>query len=284
MSKENNDISIDPSFNDLFEEEVSESSGIINDNEIFEDIKIFKGKPIKAVFGELYYKHVLKEEGEIAQRLHVALARFLKAKDPQDKTMFRGRLVPVVWELFGQIGQKVGNALSVEKKFFLRYALLLPSLINKDQKENIASIIKDNLIGEPIHYMDEWLEMVAMGDVTPLAVDEAPVKATKTRGDTGLRLQKDKIQGTYDGKISLIASVQKKRSRIEKSIVSDIKTLASHTSHPSIPRIEMAYSTIQKDALSSLVINAKELQKLERELSVSIQEAGCNFYEVYRRN
>lgn len=262
------DMTIGPSFNELFEDE--DSAGTETKEE-FEDIKTFKGPLVKNVFSEKYYQRVLHGEGDISQRLHTSLASFLKAKDPQDKTMYRGRLAPVVWDMMVQIGQKVGNALSIEKKFFLRYALLLPKLINKSQKESIASIIVDNKQGEPVHYMDEWLEMVALGEVTPLATDEEPVKGKK-RGDAGARLLRDKIRGSLDGKIGNIRGFQKKRSALEKSIMNDLKTLANHTPHPSVSSIEMAYSVVQKNTLSELVNKGKQLQSLDREFSAAIQD------------
>ena len=60
----------------------------------------------------------------------ITLASFLNAKDPQDKTMYRNRLQPVVWDFLEQVILKIGNAMPIEKRFFIRYALLLPSLIS----------------------------------------------------------------------------------------------------------------------------------------------------------
>ncbi len=267
------DLTIEPSFNDLFEDEAQVAGSTTIDKETFDDIKEFKCTPVQNIINEKYYKKVLNGEGEVAQRLHASLAKFLNAKEPEDKTMFRGRLVPVVWELITLLGMKVGNALITEKKFFLRYALLLPSLINKTQRENIASIISENRLGEPVHYLDEWLELVSLGEVTPLATDEAPVKGAKNRGDSGLRMQKEKIKGSLSGKIATIQGLQKKRSSIEKSIMSELKNLAKHTSHPSLTSLEMSYSMIQKSSLTELINRGKSLQQLDREHGALIQEA-----------
>ncbi len=265
-------VTIGPSFSDLFEDEV-ESSSVDLDKEEFEDIKVFKGPPIKNVFAERYYKVVLNNEGEIAQKLHKSLANFLKAEDAQDKTLYRNRLQPVVWDMTEQVAQKVGNALPMEKKMFLRYALLLPSLINKDQKNNISTIILDNKTGEPVHYFDEWLEMVCLGEVQPLGSDEEPIKANKDRGNAGLRMQRDKFRGAVDSRIATLRHKQKQRSTMEKTIANCVNTLAQHTSHPSFSGVEMGYSVVQKSTLSELVNSSKELQKMDREYSVALQEA-----------
>ncbi len=269
------DLDIKPSFNDLFDDEENSDSGL-DDKEEFEEIKVFKGRPAKNIFGEKYYKIVLQGEGEIAQKLHTSLAKFLKAADPQDKTMFRNRLQPVVWDFIAELSGKVGNAMPLEKKFMLRYALLLPSLLNKEQKESMSVIIRDNTLGEPVHYFDEWLEMVTLGEVTPLGSDEEPVKTKKDRGDVGLRMQKDKFTGAVDSRVGALKSLQKKRSMNEKSIVANIKTLANHTPHPIFPAVEMGYTVIQKTALSELINSTKELQRLDREYSAAIQEAKAS--------
>lgn len=276
-SKNDNDVAeemkVKPSFNELFEEEAT--SGVNKDldvNEEFKEVTVLKGKVNKSVLSDKFYNKVLNGEGEEAQRLHSALANFLKAKDPQDKTMFRGRFEPTVWELYTAIGQKVGNALPIEKRFFMRYALLLTKLLNNTQKENIASIIEKNIYGEPVHYVDEWLEMVAIGEVNPLASDEEPIKATKSKGNSAQRMQRDKVQGSLDSKLSSIRGYQTKRSDLEKSIMANLKTLANHTTHAVFPSVESAYTMVQKNALTDLLQLAKSLQKLDREYSVSLQD------------
>jgi hypothetical protein len=186
--------------------------------------------------------------------------------------MYRGRLEPTVWDLYTRIGQKVGNALLLEKRFFLRYALLLPKLLNNLQKQNISCIIKDNNYGEPVHYVDEWLEMVALGEIAPLATDEEPIKATKNPGDTGLMQQKDRIQGSLDGKIATVRTLQLKRSDMERTIMAHLKTLSNHVSHSQFPQIEAPYNMTQKNSLLQLVEICKSLQKLDREYSASVQE------------
>ncbi len=270
----NMDISINPSFNELFEEESDNSNESGLDlKESFEEIKEFKGTPNESIFSEKYYKTVLSGEDEIAQKLHKSLASFLNAKDPQDKTMYRNRLQPVVWDFLEQVILKIGNAMPIEKRFFIRYALLLPSLISKSQKENLSVIIKDNIYDEPVHYVDEWLQMVCMGDVQPLGSDEEPIKVKKDRGTAGLRMQQDKLRGALDTRLGLIKSYQKKRTKTEQDIVNIIKTLANHSIHPSFESVEMPYSVIQKNSLSELQNLAKYLVKLDREYGFALDEA-----------
>lgn len=267
------DLEINPTFNDLFEDEIENESGV-DEKECFEEIKEFKGPVQKNVFNENYYKVVLGGEGEISTKLHGSLAKFLKAKDPQDKTLYRNRLQPVVWDFITDVSQKVGNAMPLEKKMFLRYALLLPSLISKDQKNNLSVVKMENTYGEPVHYFDEWLEMVCMGEVQPLGSDEEPIKATKNRNNTAIiRMERDKCQGALDGKLGALKGLQKRRSIAENQIVDKIKVMANHTSNPSFPSIEMGYTVIQKQALADLINTTKSLQKIDREFSATLQEA-----------
>lgn len=267
------EISILPSFNDLFEDEVVGDDSVFEDKEYFEEITEFRCEPKENLFTEKYYKTVLRGEGELSQKLHSALANFLKATDAQDKTMYRNRLQPVVWDFITDVSQKVGNAMPLEKRMFLRYALLLPTLINKSQRENISSIIFDNVHGEPVHYLDEWLEMVCLGDVQPLGSDEEPVRNKKKKDGSGLRVQRDKFKGALDSRIAILKTAQKKRSMSEKSIIEYIKDLSSHTSNPSFPSIQMGYTVMQRTALTEMVNTAKELQRMDREYGALLQEA-----------
>ncbi len=119
-----------------------------------------------------YYKKLLSGEGEISKRVHSVLSDFLKAENPKERTLFRERLITAYWELAISIASKVSPMMQTPAKLLLRYGILLPTLINKEQRALLSTIIEDNATGEPIHYVDEWLIKIASGDINPSAADE----------------------------------------------------------------------------------------------------------------
>ena len=48
---------------------------------------------------ENFYKNVLKGEGDSSNRLHKALPGFLSAKESEDRSLYRDRLITAYWNL-----------------------------------------------------------------------------------------------------------------------------------------------------------------------------------------
>ena len=53
--------------------------------------------PHKAFDDPGYYKEALAGEGDISKRVHGILQKYLNAKDPKDKSVFRMQLIPAFW-------------------------------------------------------------------------------------------------------------------------------------------------------------------------------------------
>lgn len=141
--------------------------------------KLQEEKPHPCV-SDTYYKTVLNNEGEFGKEVHKSLSVFLKAKTNEERNDVKKELIYNIKELYKNIMYKVCDFdLPIEKRFFLRYRMVLPTLLNDEQRKNIATIVWDNEIDEAVWYVDEWIEMVATGKANPLATDEAEgVKAT----------------------------------------------------------------------------------------------------------
>jgi hypothetical protein len=48
-----------------------------------------------------YYKEALSGEGDIAQRVHNILQKYMAAKDPKDRSVFRQQIISPYWDLLG---------------------------------------------------------------------------------------------------------------------------------------------------------------------------------------
>ncbi len=207
----------EPAFEDLFEEErpqKGETEEVDLSKEQFPEITAFEEKPKPYFKDKNYYKKLLSGEGKISTRVHELLTKFLKAEDPQDKSLFRGKLIPAFWDLAGNIARKTYKELTYEQMLLLRFGILLPTLISAEQRKIISSIIYENNTGEPFHYVDEWLKKVALGDVRASATDET--KIVKKNDNQRIRTLYEKARGQHEIQVGLI-----------KGKIGEIETLQS---------------------------------------------------------
>ena len=89
-----------------------------------------------------YYKSILNGEGELSHTLHENLSLFLKEKDPKEKLKYRTRLTGQYWELYGRIAGRINTLQQEPRRAMLRYGLLLPNIVSREQREMLGSIIE----------------------------------------------------------------------------------------------------------------------------------------------
>ena len=89
-----------PDFGDLFEDNAPSDDEPTPAGDIDMSVTTFT-RPAKTeddpkpLFNDKnYYKTALTGEGEVSKRVHSILGQFLNAKDPQDRSMYRSRLIP----------------------------------------------------------------------------------------------------------------------------------------------------------------------------------------------
>ena len=103
-----------------------------------------------------YYKTVLTNENQSAQRVHQILSKYLTCQDPKDRAVYRQQIVTCYWELLRGMAPKMAEInLPMPKRMLMRYGILLPSLFKPEQKEFFSRIIYENKPAEPILYVDE---------------------------------------------------------------------------------------------------------------------------------
>lgn len=94
--------------------------------------KFFADKP-HAIFSDpAYYKKVLGNENESANRLHGLLTKFLTCQDPKDRSVYRQQLITAYWDFMSNIALKTEAARSLKRSstpsvsgcFFQRCSLM----------------------------------------------------------------------------------------------------------------------------------------------------------------
>ncbi|MBN1696952.1 MAG: hypothetical protein JW881_05530 [Spirochaetales bacterium] len=211
-----------------------------------------------------YYKKVIAGEGDAAARVHELLSKFLNAGDPQDKSMFRGRLISAYWNLAAAVASKVTATTSLYKKCLLRYGLLSPTLLSSEQLSIISRIILENRTDEPVHYLDEWMIKIAAGEVGISATDELK----RVKKDEGQKMldKIDQAKGQRDSEILLLKNKIAQRDDYEIQLIEMIKVIRNHDNAFEFDGLEIEYSPEQKRALSSVSDILKKLGLLDREI------------------
>ena len=98
-----------------------------------------------------------------APRLHELLGKYMKAEDPEEKSKFRAQLISAFWELGGRVAYRAGRDLILPKRLLLRFGILSPGFLTPELQDMVSRIVYENTYGEPVYYVDEWLERISTG-------------------------------------------------------------------------------------------------------------------------
>lgn len=168
-----------PNYKDLFgTEDIETPNGIevdLTQNTFPEITKPFATIPLTVFSDPDYYKKALSGEGDIAQRVHTILQKFLTTKDPKDRGVYRQQLTTAYWDFLLGIARKTPGKIPDNKKFLLRYGILHPGLLTPEDKELFSKIIVDNELNQPIYYLDEWFKAIGTGVIKNSTTDEVRV-------------------------------------------------------------------------------------------------------------
>ncbi len=217
-----------------------------------------------------FYQDVLTGEGEIAKRVHGTLAQFLKAENPEDRSLYRNRLIPLYWELARSIALKAYGQLPDPKRLLLRFGVLLPTMIDKDQRLMIARIITENRWGQPIHYVDEWLRKVASGEVNVSATDET--KAAAGNQASRVSRQVEAARGKVDAQLTLIRTQNQETEDNEETLKRLIAELTDREPRPEAGGLKGPYSEQQRGLFSDINSELRRLSNRGRELNRAFAE------------
>lgn len=212
-----------------------------------------------------YYKKVLGNENETAQRLHSLLTKYLTCQDQKDRGVYRQQIITAYWDFMSNVAIKAGSGkIEHPKRYALRFGLILPSLLSPEQKDLFSKIIDKKETREAVYYLDEWLREVGSGKINPSTTDEAKT----SRKDESSRFQQllSKAEGKLQSAENLLRAKSEEKIAAENSLRARFDDIFHHTSLGGFSGIQDSYTDQQKKALIDSVESIKNLLSLDKDL------------------
>ncbi|MEW5816436.1 MAG: methyl-accepting chemotaxis protein [Spirochaetota bacterium] len=270
---ESEDANDQPAFSDLFGEEKDEGAPTDKaaiTKKAFPRITKREEAPKPFFNDKDFYKKVLSGEGDEAHKIHELLTMFLKVKDPQEKSLYRNKLIPAYWNLAANMVSRICTPLSLPKILLLRFGVLLPTLISQDQRDLLSKIIFDNNLDEPIHYLDEWLKKVATGQVTSSATDET--KVVKRDENQKLLTRLEKARGQSNVQLDLLKGKIAEMETLEALLKTRAENISKHSMRQEYPGLKDFYTNSQKADLNEAAEIIKKLSQIDKEIAAFYNE------------
>ena len=217
-----------------------------------------------------YYKIALSNEGDIGQRVHTVLQKYLNTKDPKDRSVFRPQVIAAYWEFLRGVARKAPGRLIEPKKFLLRFGLLHPNFINTETKNFFAKLVTENEMNQPVYYVDEWFRGVGTGAIRPSTTDEVKIAQKNTQ----VKLQQllEKAQGKLDGTKALLKAKDAERRDLETTLQDHIGIIMEHYPLDDIDDVNSCYSDPQRRTFSDIQETLKGLLKSDHDLNLLLKE------------
>jgi hypothetical protein len=233
--------------------------------------KFLADRPSAILDDPAYYKRVLGNENETAQRLHTLLSKYLTCQDPKDRSVYRMQIVSAYWDFMSNLALKAGaSKIDSAKKFALRFGLILPTLLTPEQKNLFARIIEDNIYGEPVYYIDEWLSSIGSGKISPSSTDEVKSKSK----DDSSRFQQllAKAQGKLQSAENLLRAKSEERIRAEDEFKRNIESVFQHETLPGFSGVKAGFTEQQKRAMGEITEKLRNIISLDKDLQEFVND------------
>ena len=263
-----------PDYSAIFGETIDEIDTVddvdLNSDSFPEITKRFEERPHNVFNDPYYYKTALSGEGEISQRVHTILQKFLNAKDPKDRGVYRQQFITAFWEFYGKVARKAPGRLMDPKKYLLRFGMLHPTFLEAGNRALFSKIIDENTLNQPIYYLDEWFKAVGTGVIRPSTTDEVRI----AKSSSAIRMQQllEKAQGKLDGAKSLLRAKNEERENLEKALNDRIELITEHFPLDGMRDISACYSEAQKRVFSEVWEFLKGLLKTDHDLDLYIRD------------
>ncbi|MDR2080092.1 MAG: hypothetical protein LBP74_10270 [Treponema sp.] len=217
-----------------------------------------------------YYKIALSGEGDIAQRVHTILQKYINSKDPKDRSVFRQQFATAYWDFLSGVARKTAGTIPDPKKYLLRFGILHPTFLNANDREFFSKIVVNNELSVPVYYLDEWFKAVGIGEVRNSATDE--IRIAKNSSQVKMQQLLDKAVGKRDGARGLLRAKEEERNNIEGFFKERVQTITEHFPIDGLPGITACYTEAQKRAFAELHESIKQLLKADRDMSVFLRD------------
>jgi hypothetical protein len=228
--------------------------------------KRFEDVPHKFFEDPNYYKTVLAGEGDITQRVHNILQKYLNTKDPKDRSVFRQQFITAYWDFLSGVSKKAAGKIAEPKKFLLRFGIMHPAMLSAETKTLFAKIVIDNTLNQPIYYLDEWLKAIGTGVMRNSTTDE--VRIAKNNNQMRLQQLHEKAMGKLEGSRALLKAKDEERLSMEKAMQEKMGTIFQHYPLEGVKDVNSCYSEGQKRAFGEIQECIKVLLKTDHELGL----------------
>jgi hypothetical protein len=232
--------------------------------------KQLEDTPHKGFSDPNYYKIALSGEGDIAQRVHTVLQKYINCADIKDKGVFRQQLTTAYWDFLSGTARKAAGRVPDPKKFLLRFGILHPAFLKPDARTFFSRITVNNNYSVPVYYLDEWFKAVGTGVIRNSATDE--VQTAKASSNVRIQQLLEKAAGKRDGARGLLAVKDGERRKLEKILVGRVGTIVEHSPLPNTPGINACYTETQKRTFGEIQELMKPLLKADRDLESFLKD------------
>jgi hypothetical protein len=269
-----------PDFSKLFDEpietfEKAEDAELdLNAGGFPEVTKRFSDTPHKAFDDPNYYKQALLGEGDIAQRVHTILQKYINTKDPKDRSVYRQQLITAYWDFLLNVARKTPGKLPDSKKYLLRFGILHPAFLDPEGKAFFSKLVVENELSQSIYYLDEWFKAVGTGAVRNSSTDE--VRIAKNNSQIRMQQLLEKAEGKREGAKSLLKAKDEERLNLERALMERVHLIMEHFPLDEFPAVNACYSDGQKRAFGEIQEILKNLAKTDRDLDVFLKD----FYQA----
>ncbi|MDR2468265.1 MAG: hypothetical protein LBD22_04810 [Spirochaetaceae bacterium] len=239
--------------------------------------KLLEDKESQIFNDPAYYKNVFADAADSAKRLHTVFQKYLAAKDPSDKTLFRQQMTNAYWDHFSSIIKN--PKFNEPQRYFLRFGMLYPGALSPESKTFFARIIVSNDLNEPIFYIDEWFRKIGRGDIKASASDEMQAGA-KGNQNAHFKSLLEKSSGKFEGTRGLLRSKDVERTNLEKQILEKTTNMFAHTPCSEFPDIKSCYTEGQKAMFNDMQELLKSVHRIDREIGRLLEEYGQSKQDV----
>ena len=211
-----------------------------------------------------YFKKVLAGEGEEGPRLHDLLGKYMKAQDTEQKSHFRAQLITAFWELGSSVSARAGQDLIIPKRLLLRFGILSPGFLSPEVRDMVSRIVADNKTGEPVYYLDEWLQRVAKGQIRPSSTDEVKQK----QKDTGQKLvdAAEKKKGQRESEMTMLRGKVSQMEDKEALLRDQVELLLRHEENPEYGGLRACFTPTQKAAVGQIQDILRQMSSIDSQI------------------
>jgi hypothetical protein len=232
--------------------------------------KRFESIPIEAFNDPNYYKVALSGEGDISQRVHTILQKYLNAKDPKDKGVFRQQFILAYWDFLINVARRAPGKLPDPKKYLLRFGIIHPTFLDGENRALFSKFVTNDYLNQPVYYLDEWFKNVGTGIIRNSSTDEVRV----AKNNNAIRVQQllDKAQGKLDGARSLLRAKDEERINQEQILTDRVQQILEHFPVEGLRDISGCYSESQKRTFGEIMEILKGLLKVDHDFDLFLKE------------